>query len=247
MARWPQSVLRFSQALSLNSVLTTGVGAASLLLALPALHAQEFRGTISGTVTDTTGAVVPNAAITVTETKTGSLHKTVSNGAGEYNVPFLLPGQYNITAEAQGFTKIQRQNIGIQAGDHPEINLSLQAGSATETVTVTAEAPLIDKTNASVGQVITTREVADMPINGRNPILLTQLALGVLPTSQYYPGSAGLFGAGNGWSIGGTPQQSSEVLFDGTPDTTWSGNLAYSPTQDSVQEVSVSVFDSTLR
>lgn len=241
--RWSHRLLQSSHAFTLHSAMATGLCAASLFLASPALHAQEFRGTISGTVTDTSGAVIPNAAVTVTETKTGSLHKTVSNSSGEYSVPFLLPGQYNISAEAQGFTRIQRQGIAIQAGEHPEINLSLQAGSAAETVTVTAEAPLIDKTNASVGQVITTREVADMPINGRNPILLTQLALGVLPTSQYYPGSAGLFGAGNGWSIGGTPQQSSEVLFDGTPDTTWSGNLAYSPTQDSVQEVSVSVFD----
>ncbi len=206
-------------------------------------HAQEFRGTITGIISDSTGAVIPGAAITVTEVKTGSLHKTTSDGAGQYNVPFLLPGQYTIEAEAPGFNRIARNNINIQAGDHPTINLTLVVGSSAQTVTVSADVALIDQTDASVGQVITTRQVAQLPIDGRNPILLTQLAMGVLPTSNYYPSQAGMFGAGNGWSIGGTPQQTSEVLLDGTPDTTWSGNLAYSPTQDSIQEVSVSVFD----
>jgi hypothetical protein len=219
------------------------VAAAFLFFCHMYVSAQEFRSTISGRVTDQTGALIPGASIVVTEVQTNTVHKSITDNAGQYTVPFLLPGKYDVVANASGFGSSKHNNILLQAGDHPQIDITLSVVSSTQTVNVTAEAPLIDQTNASVQQVITTEQVAELPIDGRNPILLTQLSLGVLPTSNYYPSQAGAFGAGNGWSIGGTPQQTSEVLFDGTPDTTWSGNLAYSPTQDSIQEVSVSVFD----
>jgi hypothetical protein len=229
----PIRVLLFAIALAFTANATFLSPSASL--------AQEYRGTITGIVSDQTGALVSNASITVTELSTGSLRKTTSNNAGEYNVPFLLPGTYSIEAEAAGFTKVIRDNVGIQAGDHPTINLSLSVGKISERVEVTASAPLIDQSNASVGQVVTTQQVADLPISGRNPITLTQLSVGVLTVGN--PSQQGLFSAGNTWSIGGTPNQVSEVLLDGTPDTTWSGNTAYTPTQESIQEVSVSVFD----
>ena len=213
---------------------------ATLLRPSPVL-AQEYRGTITGVVADSTGALIPNASITVTELSTGSLHKTTSNSSGEYNVPFLLPGTYRIEAEAPGFTNLTRDNVVIQAGDHPAINLSMAIPGTSQTVEVTSAAPLIDESNASVGQVVTTQQVADLPVSGRNPISLTQLSVGVLTVGN--PSQQGLFGAGNTWSIGGTPNQVSEVLLDGSPDTTWSGNTAYSPTQESIQEVSVSIFD----
>ena len=219
-----------------------GLTAATLpVLAPPSTHAQEYRGTISGIVTDATGAVVPNATVNITETNTGSLHKTTSNSGGEYNVPFLLPGNYRIEAEAPGFDNLVRNNITIQAGDHPNISLGLSVSGSNQTVTVSSAAPLIDQSNASVGQVVTTQQVEDLPVSGRNPLSLTQLAVGVLTVGN--PSQQGLFGTGNTWSIGGTPNQVSEVLLDGSPDTTWSGNTAYTPTQESIQEVSVSVFD----
>jgi hypothetical protein len=211
------------------------------LLSPSPICAQEYRGTITGIVSDSTGALIPNASIIVTELSTGSLHKTISNNSGEYNVPFLLPGTYRIEAQADGFTNIIRNNVVIQAGDHPTINLSLAITGASQTVEVSADAPLIDQSNASVGQVVTTQQVADLPVSGRNPISLAQLSVGVLSVGN--ASQQGLFGAGNTWSIGGTPNQTSEVLLDGSPDTTWSGNLAYSPTQESIQEVSVSIFD----
>jgi hypothetical protein len=221
----------------------------TLLVALAAVllpsysSAQEFRATISGIVADPSGAVVPNAAITVTEVNTGSISKTTSDAAGQYVVPFLMPGTYRIEAEAQGFQKILRSGITLQSQEHPLINLTLQLGEATETVTVTNAAPLIDQANASVGQVISTESVADLPLNGRTPTTLTELAAGVITTAA--PQIVHPFdnNAGNSWSIGGTPNQVSEVLLDGSPDLTLLGALAYAPTQDSVQEVSVRPFD----
>ena len=214
------------------------------LLLLPAgAFAQEFRGTISGTVTDPSGAVVPGASVEVLQTQTGTINRTTSDKAGQYVVPFLPPGDYSITATKTGFEVFTRSGVTLQAQEHPIINLALTVGSATQTVTVTGEAPLVDQANASVGQVISTESVEDLPLNGRTPVVLAELSVGVITTSA--PGITHPFdnNAANSWSVGGTPNQVSEVLLDGSPDLTMLGAQAYSPTQDSVQEVSVRPFD----
>ena len=205
--------------------------------------AQEFRGTISGQVSDPSGAAVPNANVTVREVKTGTTNKTKSDAAGQYVVPFLLPGEYTITVDEPGFQTTTQQNVTVDAQAHPIINVTLQVGEATQTVTVTDTPPMIDQANASVGQVIPVEAVEDLPLNGRTPTTLTALSAGVITTSA--PGIVHPYdnNAGNSWSIGGTPNQVSEVLLDGSPDLTLLGALAYAPTQDSVQEVSVRPFD----
>jgi hypothetical protein len=136
-----------------------------------------------------------------------------------------------------------RSGIELQAQEHPIINLTLTVGNATQTVMVTAEEPLVDQANASLGQVISTESVDDLPLNGRTPVVLATLSVGVVTTSA--PGITHPFdnNAANSWSVGGTPKQVSEVLLDGSPDLTLLGAQAYSPTQDSVQEVSVRPFD----
>ncbi len=214
-----------------------------LLLIARGADAQEFRGTISGTVTDPTGAVVKDAQVTITETSTGTVNKTTSDKAGQYVVPFLPPGEYQVQVEMHGFKKDVRNGMTLQANEHPIIDMTLQIGNATETVSVTAETPLIDAANASIGQTITTKEVEDFPVNGRTPITLVELAVGVVPTSQ--PSQIHPFdnSGASSWSMGGTPAQASEVLLDGTPDTTWQGDVAYNPPQGVVKELSVSVSD----
>lgn len=203
---------------------------------------QEFRGTISGTVTDSTGAVIPGAAIQVVEAGTGTMNRTVSDAAGQYVVPYLLPGQYTVTTQANGFEKLTRAAITLNAQDHLIIDLALTVGSTGLTVTVTGETPLLDTANAAVNTVIDTSSVADLPLNGRTPAALAELSAGVITTAapeQIHPFDNN---AGNAWSIGGTPNQVSEVLLDGSPDETLLGALAFSPSQDSVQELSVQPF-----
>jgi hypothetical protein len=215
-----------------------------LFLLLPSgAFAQEFRGTISGSVLDPSGAVIPGASIEITNAETGAASHTVSDKAGLYVVPFLPPGSYVITVKKSGFETLTRNGIDLQAQEHPIINLTLTVGSANMTVTVTAEEPLVDQANSSVGEVISTESVDDLPLNGRTPVVLTSLSVGVVTTSA--PGITHPFdnNAANSWSIGGTPNQVSEVLLDGSPDLTLLGAQAYSPTQDSVQEVSVRPFD----
>ncbi len=217
--------------------------AVALFLAPLQSLAQESRGTISGTVTDPTGAALPGAQVIVTEASSGTTSKTTSNGAGQYVVPFLLPGHYSITVNKEGFKKAVRAGIELNASDHLIIDMKLQLGNAHETVTVTAAAPLLDTASASVGQTITTKEVADLPLNGRTPMMLSELAIGVAPTGQ--PSQVHPFD-NNGaaaWSIAGTPSQTSEILMDGAPDELWNYTLAYSPPQDTVKQVSVQAFD----
>ena len=214
----------------------------SLLLITSGASAQEFRATISGTVTDPSGAVVPNATVEVRETGTGSVNRTVSDAAGQYVVPFLLPGNYTITATAGGFETLKRAGIVLQAQDHPIIDLVLRVGSASQTVTVTTEAPLLNQANATIGDVISTASVADLPLNGRAPAMLSELSVGV--ETEAAPEQSHPFDNNNmnSFSIGGTPLQASEVLMDGSPDETLLGALAFSPTEDTVQEVSVQPF-----
>ncbi|HEY3742499.1 MAG TPA: TonB-dependent receptor [Bryobacteraceae bacterium] len=208
-----------------------------------ALLAQEFRGTMSGSVTDPTGATVAGAKVIATEPSTGTKVQSVSDNSGLYTLPFLQPGNYDVSVQAPGFKESVRKAIHVGSGDHAVIDVVLELGNATQTVEVTADAPLINTENATIGQAITTKEVEDLPLNGRTPLVLASLSTGVLATGQpslIHPSdSAGAAG----WSIAGSPAQTNEIQIDGSPDATWDGRLAYSPPSDAVQEVRVKAFD----
>jgi len=214
-----------------------------LLCVCGAISAQEFRSTLSGVVTDPTGAPVPNATVVVTEANTGTKSQTVTDSSGQYTIPFLLPGTYQLTAQAEGFKRYVRQGLAVAAGEHPVVDIALELGAVSQSIDVTEAAPLINTDNASLGQAVTTKQVEDFPLNGRTPMMLAQLSIGVIDTAQ--PTLVHPFdnaGAAN-WSIGGLPSQTAELLMDGSPDATWDGRLAYSPPQDAVQEVFVKAFD----
>jgi hypothetical protein len=205
--------------------------------------AQESRGTISGTVTDAQGAAIPKAKIVATEKRTGVKTNAVSEDTGAYNIPFLALGEYELTAEAEGFKKFIRSGITLSTGEHPVIDIRMEVGALTEQVTISAEAPILVTANPSLGQVITTAEVDDVPVNGRTPMMLDKLALGVV--DLFEPGPVRPFdnGAPNQMSIGGAPSGHNEVLLNGSPNAGLSNNMAYSPMQDAVSEVRVNVFD----
>jgi len=117
---------------------------AALVVTLPlALFSQEFRGTISGAVTDATGASVAGAKITVTETHTNVKTQAASESTGQYTVPFLMAGDYDVAAQMRGFKEFIRKGVHLGAGEHPTIDIALQIGDANQSVEVTAEVPLI--------------------------------------------------------------------------------------------------------
>ena len=149
-----------------------------------ALFSQEFRGTISGAVTDPTGAAVPGAKVIVTEIHTGTKVPTVSDSAGQYTAPFLLPGDYDVAVQAPGFKSFTRKGIHVGAGDHAVIDVRLDVGDVTTSVEVTADASQLNTENATVGQAVTTKEVEELPINGRTPMMAASLSLGVIGYAQ---------------------------------------------------------------
>lgn len=215
----------------------------SLLLLPHGALAQEFRGTISGTVTDPSGAVVPGAGVKVLETQTGAISQTVTNHAGQYVVPFLQPGDYSITVTASGFQTLTRGGITLQTQAHLIINFSLNIGGSTQVVKVTGQAPLVNLANASVGDVIESNSMANLPLYGRAPEMFASLAVGVSITQaphMYRP-----WDADAPWSMGGTTNQNeaAEILIDGAPDEDFDGGWAFSPQQVGVREVSVQPFD----
>ncbi len=209
-----------------------------------AFMAQEFRATISGSVTDPTGAAIPNVRVTATEVRTGTTSEATSNASGEYTIPFLLPGQYDVSANAPGFSGFARKGLNLGAGDHPVVDIKMQVGQQTQTVSVMADVPLVNNSNASAGQTITTKQVENLPVNGRTPLMLAQLSMGVIPEGQ--PSLVHPFdnAAAADVSIAGSKIQSTEILIDGSPDATWDDRVTYNPPMDAVQQVTVDIFDS---
>ncbi|HEX4748560.1 MAG TPA: TonB-dependent receptor [Bryobacteraceae bacterium] len=205
---------------------------------------SQTNGTISGTVTDASGSSVPNVKITATAVATGTKTDTTSTDSGAYTLPFLAPGNYNIAAEAAGFKTYAQKGVTIEGGSHPVIDIKMEIGQVTENVTVTEESPLVRASDATVGQVITTREVEDLPLNGRTPLMLDTLAMGAV--SVFQPGPVRPFDqpAATQVSLGGAPVGSNETLLDGAPNAGFGNQLAYSPPQDAVTEVRVDAFES---
>jgi hypothetical protein len=217
-----------------------------LIVCLPLLAAVLFaqqRGTFSGSVTDPSGAPVARATVSVTETRTGVRTSAVSEASGAYTLPFLSIGEYEINAEAPGFKKFVQTGMVLNAGEHKVIDIRLEVGAVTESVEVSADAPILDTANPSIGQAITTREVEDLPVNGRTPMMLDNLAMGVISTFE--PGPVRPFdnGAPNSITIGGAPASRNEVQMDGMPNAGATNQMAYSPPQDAVSEVRVNAFD----
>jgi hypothetical protein len=207
------------------------------------LTAQEFRSTISGSVTDPQNTAIGSAKIEATELRTGVKSTTATDNLGQYTLPFLRPGEYAVTAEANGFKRAIRANLPVGPGDHPVVDFRLELGAVTQSVSVTSEVPLLETANASTGQTIATQQVEDFPLNGRTPMMLAQLALGVIQSGA--PGAVHPFdnGGAAGFSMSGAATQNNELLLDGSANETWDKRLTYSPPQDAVEEVRVRAFD----
>src|SRR5262249_27169653 len=139
----------------------------STLLALP-IAAQLDNGIIEGTVRDASGATVPKAAVTITETQTNIRYEVLSDSQGNYVSPALKIGIYVVSVGATGFKTHTRSGIVLQVQDRLRVDAPLEVGTRTETVMVTGEVPPVQTDTSSLGQVITTQQTQDMPLNGRN-------------------------------------------------------------------------------
>ncbi len=211
------------------------------LIAWGAANAQEFRATITGKVIDPSGAAVPGAAVQVKNVDTNEGASATTDAQGNYTVPLLRPATYTLTVEAPGFKKYSREGVTLQVGQTAGINVSLEIGNAQETVTVTAETPLLDTQKADRGGVVNTEQVTELPLNARNPYLLGSMMSGV----NFRGASIWQRPFDNGaiaeWSVNGGWNSNNEFLLDGAPNNAQGGgnNVAYVPIVDAVQEFRV--------
>jgi hypothetical protein len=148
-------------------------------IAIPA-WTQTSTGEITGLITDSSGAVTPKAEIEVMNSGSGTRWKAVTNDSGYYTVPLLPPGDYAITVHMPGFKTTTRAGIKVEVAAVLRIDFKLELGAASETVQVTASAPLLESQSASLGQVVQTRVINDLPLNGRNYLQLAKLSAGVV-------------------------------------------------------------------
>jgi hypothetical protein len=173
------------------------------------LNAQADQGTITGVVQDSTGAVVGNAAVTLTDTDTGLVLKGKADGAGIYVFSPVKIGNYSVSASAPGFETTTQTNLHVDMQQRLNVVVTLKAGSTTETVTVTSEAPLMQSQESSVGQVMSTAEIDNVPLNGRNWVYIAQLSAGAVPPE-------GSRGAGKGdFNANGQRAEQNNFVLDG--------------------------------
>ncbi|MGH9837806.1 MAG: TonB-dependent receptor [Blastocatellia bacterium] len=152
-----------------------------LLLAAPSLFAQAVSARLEGIVSDANQAIVPGASVVATNVATNITYKTTTNETGRYVFVTLTPGRYTVTVSLSGFKQAIREGIELQVRDAVTINFTLEPGSVNETVSVTAEAPLLDQTTAKVGAVVDNRQATELPLQDRNALMLYYLAPGVNP------------------------------------------------------------------
>ncbi len=180
-----------------------------VLLGAPvAAWAQTATGELSITITDPSGAIVKDAEVTVTGTDTGAVVRVLkSNDRGIAEVPLLQPGRYNTHIVAPGFKTIDRDGVTVSVGDEISLDIALTLGESTDTVTVSGEAPLIEDKSETIAQVISNKEVTDIPLNGRNYLEAANYVPGVIPTSA---------GRDNSFSAYGNTGLQNAFLLDGS-------------------------------
>jgi hypothetical protein len=223
---------------------------AILLLAINVSFGQDSRGTVVGRVGDVSGAVVPGAKVTATNTATGVVAAAETNAAGRYALPYLIPGTYLIEVEQTGFKKFA-QEIQVRINDQVEVNISLEVGAVSETVQVTAETPLLSTAESSLGQVIDERRVLELPLFAGNAMDLVHLAPGTVNGTDMRLRKAPFNNAPSQFSTDGSGNYQNEFTIDGVSNTYSDGTsprVAFSPPQTAIQEfkVQTSAFDASI-
>jgi len=217
---------------------------AALLLAVlwsapgPNALAQTNTARITGRVTDSSNAVVQGAEITVTNVASGVNRETRSNEEGNYSVVFLLPGEYRVTAKLAGFRTASKSGIKLDVEQVARVDFALDVGEVTEVIDVTASSVTLDTDSTTLGQVISNKQVVDLPLNGRN---FTQLLL-LNSNAVVTGGEQGEFraGVGNAFSMGGSRQASNSFLIDGLINMDpYYQTPAIVPSLDALQEFKV--------
>ncbi len=197
--------------------------------------AQTNTGRITGTVSDTTGAVIPGVEVTVRNPATGLSRNTITNESGNYQVPLLPPAQYEVQVALAGFSTEVRSGITINVDAVVRVDFSLKVGNAAEKIEVVADAPLVQNETATLGQVIDSQKMTNIPLNARHFMALTVLSTGVLPDVQGGDRQSPSFYAN------GVSRNKNNFLFDGVDNNdTGNAQLVIIPSVDAIEEFKLS-------
>ncbi len=197
-------------------------------------------GTIIGRVTDSSGAVIPGATVTLTNTGTKLTRVVVSDTNGEYAAPSLTTGDYTVSAEISGFKTVTVSNVALGVDQHLRIDVKLEVGALTESVTIQAESPLVQTSSSELGTTVSNEQIEALPLNGRNFVSLTRTVPGVL---RGIPG-ANIDGAGSlawrasaSFSANGQRARDNNFMLDGVDNNeTWLQTVVIFPSVDALDE-----------
>ena len=204
------------------------------------MFAQVESGTINGTVVDSSGAVVSGAHVTITSTATAKVRTTVTNTSGEYSIPFLAPGTYDVAISKEGFANTVQRGLILQVDQILGVKFTLKLGSVQESVDVTGQAPVLQTETATLGNIVNDQQLQTLPLNGRNFMDLASLTAGTTPAE---PGSRNQ--AEGGFSSNGNRSYDNNIMLDGvdnnslSPDLRNGTDFMVSPPPDAIQEFNV--------
>jgi len=233
---------------SLTSTVLAALACLAILLGSSRFAAAQVdEGSISGVVTDPTGAVVPNAAVNLLNTDNGLSLKGATNGQGEYTFSPIKIGHYSVSVASAGFSRTTQDNLTLNVGGHLQVNVSLKTGASTVTIEVTTAPPVLQTEESSVGQVLEEKTINDLPLNGRNFTFLAQLAAGVQSSQADTRGNA----ASGAFSANGLRPSQNNYLLDGIDNNSNAvdflngTNYAVLPPLDAISEFNVQTADFT--
>ncbi|PYR62747.1 MAG: hypothetical protein DMF91_05655 [Acidobacteria bacterium] len=210
------------------------------VLAASSAFGQAVTGTILGTVTDTTGAVIPGATVTLTHTATGRTRTVTTDAAGEYTAPQMPTGQYTVEVELTGFKKVTTSNIDVGVDQRIQVNVKLEIGAMSDAITVTGTSPLVQTSSSELGTTVQEEQIKTLPLNGRNFVSLTRTVPGVV---RGIPG-ANIDGAGSlawrasaSFSANGQRPRDNNYMLDGVDNNeTWLQTVVIFPSVDALDE-----------
>jgi hypothetical protein len=210
------------------------------LLTAGAAHAQSFQGGLRGSVKDAQG-VIPGVTVTMTNEATGVTRDTISNSSGEYSFPAMDPSSYTVKAAVQGFKTFERKGIRIGTQQFITLDIVLEVGQLEESITVTADAPLIETSNASHGEVLDAKTIESLPTIGRNAFLMAVTVPTVQSSGDTHWNRMQDQTGASAISLGGGGVRANNYLLDGFPVTDLANRSATNPSGEMVEDVRVQI------
>ena len=203
-------------------VLSVAVGVVLVFVAADArVAAQGTIGSISGTVSDASGSVIPGTTVTARNTGTGAVQVTTSDSQGRYTIPAMPVGDYEVQSELQGFRTVNRTGVRLGAGADIVVDFRLPVGEISELLTVTASVPLVNTTSSSLGTTVDPTQIRQLPLNGRNFEELVLMAPGVNVSRGSGSARNAFTGKQEYWTVSGSRPNGQEILMDGTSIQTY--------------------------